>query len=241
MYPISKDEIYQILVNRYPAIHFAFLYGSSRHGMVQPGSDIDCLVINIDTIAPSREHFRAAGSVFDVYTFDPESLHAAMRRSYEAGAPMLVESVLSSETLPVANTTSERLMEIARILRKTGYRPTTAQIINLRTTLTSLLDDLKAEISGLERSMRMAELVATISKHRLLALGEGSQSARYTARILQAHSPVATAYLDATFQNAINGDATSLLQLGQQALEAIGGPLRDGYKVMMRDYPRLPL
>jgi len=155
---------------------------------------------------------------------------------------MLVESVLSSEVLPAPNEISKRLMAIACELQSKPLHPSAALIHDIRESLASVLDDLLVDFSGLEYTMRVVELFTIISKTRLLMLGKGKQSFRYTARLLQFASAEAAAFLDAAFKDALaQQDPTRLLKLGRKLLADLGGSPPQERKKMLMDYPRVPL
>lgn len=238
---ISKNSICQLISERFPSVSFVFLYGSVNFGTNNAESDVDCIVVTKEIIRPFREHFSAMGKIFDVYVFDSESLHAAMRNSHAAGTPMLINSIASAQILPGPDKTAERLIEIAKELRAAERPPSFAIIRTLRESLGATLDDLKVEVAGFEKTMRFIELVALISKYRTLMLGEGGHSYRYTARIMLSHDEPATKYLNEAFQLALIGAPTRLLELAEQTLDALGGRLRGEYKVMITDHPRVPL
>jgi hypothetical protein len=237
----SHASIFKTLSQRYPTLQFTFLYGSAKLNNVSSTSDIDCIAIIEGETPPRREHFIGLGKIFDVYVFNPESLHAAMRQSYLVGEPMLVESVLSSTVLPSSTFVSTRLVDIALKLQAIPLLPPKALMLSIRESLASLLDDLSGEINESEHTMRMVELFTIISKTRLLMLGKGKQSFRYTARLLHTENPDAAAVLDSAFKEALAQNPKQLVELGRKLLDDMGGALPDERKYMLKDYPRLPL
>jgi predicted nucleotidyltransferase len=239
-YVPDLKQIFSVVKKRYPTASFCFFHGSMLSGSHTPGSDVDVIVVLSQRCRPFREEFRSRNFLFDAFIFDPESLNGTMHGLYRNCSSTLFRAVSEGLVLPAPTAVSEQLVTAARKLSSRQMLPNESIVVIRRHKLTAIYDDLRFCRAAPERVMLAMEAVRLIVEIRLLACGEGVHSTKHSARAYFERFSNDYSQLMASLNQAIVDDIEPLLSICEQALDLIGGPLREGFRQELAD-ARLPL
>lgn len=220
---------------------FSFFFGSFAKGTNIQKSDLDLIVINDRPVEPFQEKFLSEGILFDVFVFDAESLNGALHDSVKSGNFALVNALLESTVLPNSNAISEKLISSAKKIKSIGFLRSQTSIIKQRQYITSLIDGLLSPSLNEEKNMLVVNLYKSVVETFLIAGGAGLAQNKHAIRALKLINENLLKRLNSSFQSAISGEVTPLIEIANEALDQIGGSLRDGYKIYLRPPSRISL
>jgi predicted nucleotidyltransferase len=236
-----KKLIVDVAVRRYPGHSFLFFHGSWAKGEAREGSDVDLIVVYEKQIKPYRETYYEENYLFDVFLMDAESLHLNIQTSKQIGQYAMLNSLCDCITLPKSTKISDHLLSLARKIASSSDWPIPNRD-SIRYFLGCLLKDLRACSEENERNFLAADLYQTLMTVTLMLRGRGGHTSKHVARELRRVDPNIQSQLDHALKlSLISGETSLLIELGNAVLEKLGGELKAGFKVMLKESGRLPL
>lgn len=239
MLAISQDEVWQFVCSRYPGALGAYLYGSTQTGLAGPTSDIDLLVLLPSPSSSFRETLVHGSQTFDVFAYDPESLHGAMILERSAQSLVLVNIVKRAKVISPPNRITSAVQFAAR--RLDSAKLSVLELNTARHQITSLIDDLSAEPTKHSLDRLAIDLYKAIYDLALLSIGCGGFTGKHAARRLYDENPAIVEEMKLAICKALDGDTSDLLRLAKSVLKGIGGELRHGYRAPVSVPIRVPL
>jgi len=235
----SHDEVWRIVLARYPGAIGAYVYGSTQSGLASPTSDTDLLVLLPSPSSPFRETFAHNDIVFDVFAYDAESLHGAMILERSAQSMVLVSIVKSAKIIsPPSGITASIQLAAGRL---EDAKLTALELNTARHQITSLIDDLAIEWRTSCSDRLAIDLYKSMYDLALLSIGCGGFGGKHAARRLSDQNPLIVEEMKSALCSALNGDVSSLLGLARTLLGGIGGELRHGYRAPISVPIRVPV
>ncbi|MFE7119151.1 nucleotidyltransferase domain-containing protein [Streptomyces sp. NPDC057654] len=222
-----------LIADRFPHALGSILGGSAAQGRARPTSDLDVAVLLPSGETSRREVVRHDGRLAELFLHTLEDVpeHFARDRALRRGTVLF----LYDQGLPLADPYGHvaRTREQARTVLAAGPPPLTpAEWERGRYVLTCFMDDL-TDTAPTERYEQLALADATLREaaHLLLAhrggwTGIGKWLPR---RLLNADAIRGEALLNGHRAVAEHADPAPLATAAEQVLDAVGGPMREGY------------
>jgi hypothetical protein len=225
-----------LVQDRFPAARAAFLAGSSRAPVRSTTSDLDIVVVvpDDDEAAPFRETTSSGGWVVELFVHTPTSLHHY--RTLERGTHRPVLDLMCAQGMPLTGVDSEAIAAAARASVEGGPQLSDGEWERRRYVLTDLLDDLRGTTGHDDRAVRAdrafvtARLLEETAHTALLHRGDWAHTGKAAARALGDADPHLLNRLVDACRAAFEGRPESLDAVVTEVLDAVGGPLREGYR-----------
>jgi predicted nucleotidyltransferase len=239
----EQQKTINIIVNlmkeRYKGSAYCFFYGSSACSVPKKNSDVDLIVVYNKTIHSYREKFIYNDLLMDVFVYDEESLSGTLHMARMNGKFVTVDAVKSAITLPAPTPESEKLKAIAQRVRHAGYIFQNRAF--MQQFITNILDDLEDCTVASESNMLCIDLYKSIAEIVLIGGGAGICDRKHAARELTAIDVELHQRLDNGLLRALSGDIRPLVEVANEVLCKIGGPLRAGFHMNNTAVIRMPL
>ena len=235
--PDPREAARRLVAGRFPDAVQAWLAGSVVQGGATATSDLDVTVVLPEGAggAPYRHSVRHEGWPVELFVHTAASARHYVARDVERGRPTMARLVAAGVPLLPGDGGADLRAECARVLAAGPGPLPTADLDARRYALTDLLDDLRG--GGPER---LAAAVSVAAWHAaaellLLAAGRWSGTGKWLVRELEAYDAAAgsawTPRLHAGLVAAVGGERGPLAAVVAEALDEVGGPLWEGYRV----------
>lgn len=235
------ERIEKIVNARYEQVLFSFFYGSMAIGKERSNSDVDLIVLQRYLAVPYREKFRTDGCLFDVFLFDPESLHGALQASRRSGNFAVAAGIVNAITIPAPTTTSAFLSAVASQVCNEGFSLPAIAVLKQRQHITSLLDDLLDCNDRAERYALSVDLYKTLMESALTKRRIGLLPHKLAARTLRRIDACLAERINDALAESFVDSPQALVTLALEMLGEIGGALREGFRVDLSPPPRLAI
>jgi hypothetical protein len=230
------DVAVQLVRERFPEAHAAFLGGSVLTSRRTPTSDLDIVVVLSGPPAPFRETLRHSGWVVELFVQTPTSLRHYWRRDVAARRTPLLRMCAEGRVLLSDGGAAERYADEALAVLEGGPEPLPADMLDLkRYLLTDLLDDLRGCADEVELAYLAAGLVTAASEFVLLAGNRWSAGGKWLPRRLAEIDPGLAGRLVVAQRAALNGNSDLLEAAVLDVLQRAGGPLTEGFHLAGED------
>ena len=218
------------------ALHFAganlaFATGSIMRGQGTAASDIDLVVVFPQLDRAWRESFFEDGFPVETFVHDPQTLAYYFAKDAQGGAPIMAGMVASGRMIGPDVELGRALQASAVQILERGPRLFGADFDALRYRASDLADDLRGNRPAAEIRAIAAHLYPQLIDLMLLGRGAWTGRGKWGPRLLLRLKPDLAEALDRAFQQAVEGDAASLLTLADAELARHGGPHFAGYKL----------
>jgi hypothetical protein len=227
-----------LVTERFPGARAAFLAGSSTSATRSPTSDLDVVVVvgDDDPDAPFRETTGRDGWLVELFVHTPASIGHYRRLERESHRPVL--DLMCACGTPLLGPDAAAVAASARGSLAPGPAVGPDEWERRRYVLTDLLDDLRGtgedDGSGTaaERAFITSRLLEETAHAALLHRGEWVHTGKAAARALAVADPNLLTRLVDACRAAFEGQPQSLDAVVTEVLDAVGGPLREGYRAV---------
>lgn len=234
--PDPVDVAVQLVRQRFPDAHAAFLGGSVLTARRTSTSDLDIVVVLSGPPAPFRETLRHSRWVVELFAHTPTSLWHYWRKDIAARRTPLLHMCAEGRVLLSDGGAAERYADEARAVLAAGPEPPTAEMLDLRRyLLTDLLDDLRGCADESELAYLAAGLLTAASELVLLAENRWSGGGKWLPRRLSEVDPHLPRRLVVALRAAVQGNRDLLEAVVLDVLQRAGGPLTEGLRLAGED------
>jgi hypothetical protein len=212
---------------RYPHARWALLSGSVTTVHRTPGSDLDIVVLlpDGDPEAPHRDSLRFRQWPVELFVHDEQTLAHYLAKDLHSRRPVLHRMVAAG--IPLVGDPSSWQASCAAVLNGGPSPLTAAERRAARYALTDVLDDLKHSADVGERAVIAVTVWVAAAHLALGSAGHWSGNGKWLLRELRD--------LDADLADrwiAAHGDEAATASFARDVLDAAGGPLFAGYRVI---------
>lgn len=225
------DTAKKLLKEKYPHYSVAFVAGSFNRGEETATSDIDLVVVLPKVEQAWRESLTFDGWPIEILIHDEETLkYFFYEVDGKEGIPSLPNMVFEGPAIPWDSPFSSRLKSMASTVLSAGP-PTLSEDekMNLRYTISDLLDDLKAPRTVFEGMATVAKLHGTLAFFMFRSKGTWAAGTKHIPRRIQKIFPELYPRWEKSFQEAFAGKFQESIRLTEEILNQNGGYLFDGY------------
>ena len=220
------ETAHKYLNKKHPNAEAAFLCGSWAKGTAHENSDIDIIVIDPRLDDVFFEGCEFGGWIIEICSF-PESLAQQFfsKSSKSRSAPVPAQ-LLHGVQIMGEQTIGKTIKQYAADAISKGPTPyTSEELAELRWELTMLLTDLKNDPG--QNIISLAALCHSKFSLAILNIsGNWRADRKMLSKSLNSHDPVIKISLDQALIEACNGNKQPLVEIGEDVLERLGGPLR---------------
>jgi hypothetical protein len=227
--PEPLDVAVELVHERFPEAHAAFLGGSVMTSRRTPTSDLDIVVVLASSPAPFRQTLRHRGWVVELFVQTPTSLRHYWRKDAAARRTPLVRMCAEGRILLSVEGAAERYADEAKALLEEGPKPPSAELLELRRyLLTDLLDDLRGCTDEVELAYLAGGLVTAASELVLLLANRWTGGGKWLPRRLAEVDSDLPGRLVEAQRAAFSGERDLLEGVVLDVLRRAGGPLTEG-------------
>jgi predicted nucleotidyltransferase len=222
-----------IHADRYPDASVVLAAGSLVRGEGTAYSDLDLVVVYAKVARAYRESFRFDGYPVEAFVHDSETLeYFFFEVDRPSGVPVLPQMVVEGVEVPAPNDVSRAAKQQAASLIAAGPPALDAEgEQRMRYFVSDLIDDLRAPRSQDELIGTGSQLYEQLADYHLRRQGLWSAKGKAIPRVLRQADPELCLKYSQSFNNLFKlGDATGVIELAEELLEAAGGPLFEGYR-----------
>ena len=232
-----RDSILEVAgalrATRYADAAAIFAAGSLVRGEGTSSSDLDLVVVYTHLPRAYRESFRHGGYPVEALVHDPATLeYFFLEIDRPSGVPALMQMITEGVEIPGPTERSRDLKERAAALLKAGPPVLDDETERrMRYSVSDLLDDLRAPRSRVELVGAGARLYEQLADYHLRRQGLWSARGKAIPRVLQGlDEALRDRYCGAFGELFERGDPQAVIELGEDLLKDVGGPLFDGYR-----------
>lgn len=234
-----RDAIDLFVERHFRPVSFVILAGSYARGEARADSDVDLIILKPAVKQGAHQLLEFQGRVYDAHVHDLQTLHFLLRSECNTGPVEVTKMVANGRVLPSPTAESDQLQRAARDFLRHG--PIRSKQDIYRFELTQALRKLPLLPSAAQRSAaahRLFQQICHAAMHangRFIAVG-----ADMGASLIETDSSF---YLDicrALSSSLVDDNHSSLIAIGKNTLQELGGELRYGLSTHMPPQNRLP-
>lgn len=215
---------------RFPCCDAAFLAGSSVTGRLNPGSDLDILIIDKTQETPFKFNTSRFGWIIEAFVMTPETVDSFFEEAQKTGIPTLIRMCAEGKLIKDEGI-AESVREKARRLLPIGPMEWTfAELDQARYDITECLEDLEGAERHEEHLFTVNQLVSHLQHFILRSngrwIGEGKWALRSLEAFDQSLSSEFIQVLDGFYKH---GENAPLIAFSDRILAPFGGRLREGW------------
>jgi hypothetical protein len=230
--PDPVEAARSFIAENYPWAVAAFLGGSAARGTTTETSDLDIIVIG--AVASGRESTVHQGWPVELFRFTRDELLKAVGRDSARREPALATLIGEGVILASDTGAAEELQQWARGAVAAGPPPLhPAELAQRRYRITEALDDLRGGLPVHEAVFLAGWVLQEGANLVLAAAGRWEGRGKQAGRALRRLDPEREEAASAAMRALLAGDPKPLIAWTEAALDAAGGPLREGYEVRL--------
>ncbi len=220
-----------LVADRFGDARSAILAGSVVTGHATAASDLDIVLIGDDPDAPFRVSLTYETWPAEVFVHTEETVHGFWALKDERLRPALALMCARGRIVVDKDGSAAQIRAEARAHLDAGPPDLSAvERDGIRYGLTDSLDDLLAGARAEELPFIVASLTQALCEVAMENRRAFRGSGKWMYRMAHEADPAFAAELSTALDAAAAGDLQSLAALARAELEAVGGPLFDGYR-----------
>jgi Nucleotidyltransferase domain len=230
--------VHHLFKTQYARSNCIFFCGSAARNEMTEHSDVDIIVLFDKLPYAYRETYLSEGWLVDAQIHDPETLNYLMASDARLGSAIVAKMITESILIPIATRESDLVSSVASKIVTSG--PSPQDFSGVRYMVANMISDLRQSEDRHETLSTGVELYKILSNFVFRSRNQWAVSRKMTPRLLEALDPAINEKFFLAFSELFSeGKVDAAINLAEELLEVVGGPLSDGFKMSYSPQARL--
>lgn len=215
---------------KFPCSEAAFLAGSAVTGRLNPGSDLDIVIIDSTQDAPYKLNTSRLGWIIEAFVMTPDTVDRFFEEAQKTGIPTLLRMCAEGKLIKDEGIGETVRQKANRLFSIGPFEWTFAELDNARYEITECLEDLEGSEGYEEHLFTVNQLIRHLSQFILRGNGKWIGAGKWTLRSLEAFDPsLCSEFIQVLDRFFKYGERAPLVAFADLMLAPFGGRLREGW------------